>query len=139
MARQGQAAAARRVERVRKQIDRWRFRRKRCSPMPLRLWDEASLLARDLGVHRVKCALGLNYESLKRRVGGGGTERGTERGTAATKAGFVELSGAQLLEPASGPAVEVSAADGDRLTVRLTLGSELDVAGLVEAFRRRRA
>jgi len=135
MARQGQAAAARRVERVRKQIDRWRFRRKRCSPMPSRLWDEASLLARELGVHRVKCALGLNYESLKRRVGGGGAERGM----AATKAGFVELSGAQLLEPASGPVVEVSAADGGRLTVRLATGSELDVAGLVEAFRRRRA
>lgn len=136
MARQGQDAAARRVERVRKQIDRWRFRRKRCSPMPSRLWDEASLLAREIGVHRVKCALGLNYESLKRRVG----EGGAERGTAATKAGFVELrSGAQLLEPSSGPVVEVSAADGDRLTVRLATGSELEVAGLVEAFRRRRA
>lgn len=136
MARQGQAAAARRVERVRKQIDRWRFRRKRCSPMPSRLWDEASLLARELGVHRVKCALGLNYESLKKRVG----EVGAERNGAGTKAtGFVELSGAQLLEPASGPVVEVSAADGDRLTVRLATGSELEVAGLVEAFRRRRA
>lgn len=136
MARQGQGAAAGRVERVRKQIDRWRMRRKRCSPMPARLWDEASLLARELGVYRVKCALGLNYESLKRRVG----EGGAERGTAATKtAGFIELSGAQLLEPASGAVVEVCAADGGRLTVRLAPGGELDVAGLVEAFRRRRA
>lgn len=136
MARQGQGATAGRVERVRKQIDRWRMGRRRCSPMPERLWDEASLLAREIGVHRVKCALGLNYESLKRRVG----EGGAERGRAVTKAaGFIELSGAQLLEPASGAVVEVSAADGGRLTVRLATGGELDVAGLVEAFRRRRA
>ena len=135
MARQGQAGAAGRVERVRKQIDRWRDARKRCSPMPARLWDQASLLARDLGVHRVKCALGLNYESLKKRVG-----KDADRGsTAAKAAGFVELSGAQLLRPASGAVVEVCDADGGRLTVQLGTGSELDVAGLVEAFRRRRA
>jgi len=135
MARQGEGAAARRVERVRKQIDRWRSSRKRRWPMPARLWHEASLLARELGVHRVKSALGLNYESLKRRVG----EGGAERGTGATQAGFIELSGAQLLEPASGAVVEVAAADGGRLTIRLGTGSELDVAGLVEAFRRRPA
>jgi hypothetical protein len=35
--------------------------------------------------------------------------------------------------------VEVADADGGRLTVQLGTGSELDVAGLVEAFRRRRA
>ena len=135
MARQGQAAAAGRVERVRKQIDRWRCRRKRCSPMPERLWGEASLLARELGVHRIKCALGLNYESLKKRVGKVG-----ERGSAGARApSFVELRGAQLLGPARGAVVEVSDADGGRLTVQLGTGSELDVAGLVEAFRRRRA
>ena len=133
MARAGRGVAAGRVEGVRKQIDRWRCTRKRCSPMPERLWDEASLLARELGVHRVKCALGLNYESLKRRVG-----RVREHGSGATKAsGFVELNGAQLLGPGSGALVEVAAADGGRLTVQLGTGIALDVAGLVEAFRRR--
>ena len=135
MARQGQAAAEGRVERVREQIDRWRGGRQRCSPMPERLWGEASLLARELGVHRVKCALGLNYESLKKRVG-----KGEERGSAGGKApSFVEWSGAQLLGPARGAVVEVSDADGGRLTVQLGVGSELDVAGLVEVFRGRRA
>jgi hypothetical protein len=102
--------------------------------MPARLWNEASLLARNLGVHRIKCALGLNYESLKKRVGEVGT-----RGSAPAKArGFIELSGTQLLGPAArGMVVEVSDADGGRLTVQLGTGSELDVAGLVEAFRRR--
>jgi len=136
MVRQRQAAAAGRVERIRKLIDRWRCRRKRCSPMPERLWDEASLLAGELGVHRIKCALGLNYESLKKRVG----KVAEQRGSAGVKApSFVELSGAQLLGPARGAVVEVSDADGGRLTVQLGTGSDLDVGGLVEAFRRRRA
>jgi hypothetical protein len=101
--------------------------------MPARLWNEASSLARDLGLHRIKCALGLNYESLKKRVGGVGT-----RGSAPAKTpGFVELSGAQLLGPERGAVVEITDADGGRLTVQLGTGSELDVAGLVEAFRRR--
>jgi hypothetical protein len=51
---------------------------------------------------------------------------------------FVEWSGAQLLGPAGGVVLEVSDADGGRLTVQLGTGGELDVAGLVEAFRRRR-
>ena len=132
MARQGRDGAARRLEQVGKRIERWRSSRNRRSPMPAGLWDEASSLARDFGVHRVKSALGLNYESLKRRVGGDGAEGG-----GATKAGFIEVSGPDLLEPARGPVVEVSDADGGRLTVQLGRGSELDVAGLVEAFRRR--
>ena len=135
MAGQGQAAAAGRVERVRKRIDRWRCRRKGCSPMPERLWGEASRLAREIGVHRIKCELGLNYESLKKRVG-----RVGEGGRAGPKAPrFVEWSGAQLVGPSRGAVVEVFNADGGRLTVQLGAGSELDVAGLVEAFRRRRA
>jgi len=134
MARQGQDATSRRVERVRKQVDRWRSKkRRRGAPMPARLWNEASLLARELGVHRIKCALGLNYESLKKRVGEVGT-----RGSAPAKArGFIELSGTELLGSARGMVVEVSDADGGRLTVQLGTGSELDVPGLVEAFRRR--
>jgi hypothetical protein len=135
MAREGQAAAARRVERVKKQIDRWRCKRKRCSPMPERLWREASLLAREFGVHRIKSALGLNYGCLKKR-----TEKVAEGGSAVSKAAsFVELSGAHLLGPARGAVVEVSDADGGRLTVQLGTGSDLDVAGLIEAFRQRRS
>jgi hypothetical protein len=101
--------------------------------MPSRLWAEASVLARELGVHRIKCALGLNYESLKKRVGDAGTG-GSARGQAA---GFVELSGTPPLGPARAVVVEVLDADGGRLTIQLGAGSGLDVAGLVEAFRRR--
>lgn len=100
--------------------------------MPPRLWDEASSLAREQGAYRIKCALGLNYRSLKKRIGAGAA------GSAPAKAPeFVEMSGAQLLGTARAVVVEVSDADGGRLTVQLGAGSELDVAGLVAAFRRR--
>jgi hypothetical protein len=129
-----EGAEARRIEGLRRRIERWRGGRKRRSPMPTGLWAEASALARDLGVHRVKTALGLNYESLKRRVG----EAPTGESASGSSGAFVELSGAQLLGPASAPVVEVSDGDGSHLRVQLGTGRDLDVVGLVEAFVRRR-
>lgn len=138
MAQQRQATAAERVTRVREQIARWRCTRAQRSPMPAHLWEEAVSLAGQLGVHPIKAALGLNYESLKKRVA---SALEAKTSAAARTGGFVELSGAQMLglPVATGPVVEFSDASGTRLTVRLAAGSELDVARLVEAFRRRQA
>ena len=135
MAREGQTGADGRVKRVKAQVDRWRSKRKRCSPMPERLWNEATQLARDFGVHRIKCALGLNYQTLKKRA----QEIGDPGSAGAQAPGFVEWSGAELLGPGRGAVVEVHDALGGRLTIQLGAGSDLDVAGLVEAFRRHRA
>lgn len=123
------------LKRLRKKIDRWRSSRQKLHPMPSPLWSEAAALARGLGVNPVSSALGLNYESLKRYTEDEGAGGGRETGIGK----FVELSGAQVLgvPAADGPVVEVSDASGARLTVRLAAGSELDVAGLVAAFRGR--
>jgi hypothetical protein len=104
--------------------------------MPAELWEEAAVVARELGVRPVQRALRLNYESLRRRTEEASPRRGGEAGGE-----FVELSGAQLLglPVAAGPVIEVSDQDGIRLTVRLGAGSTLDVVGLMEAFRGRRA
>lgn len=131
------AAAEQRVQQLRERIDHWRSTRVKLWPMPAELWDEATVLARELGVHPVQRALRLNHESLRRRVEGGTAPRGS-----AEAAGeFVELSGAELLglPVAAGPVIELSDGDGVRLTVRLAAGSTLDMAQLVEAFRGRRA
>ena len=137
MAREGQTGADGRVERVKVQVDRWRSKRKRCSPMPERLWNEATQLAHQFGVHRIKCALGLNYETLKKRVQKSGDQ--DRAGVPVETPGFVEWSGAELMGPARGAVVEVHDAFGGRLTIQLGAGSDLDVAGLVDAFRRPRA
>ena len=135
MARDNQTGLEGRVKQTKTQIDGWRSKRMRCSPMPEGLWREATALAREVGVHRIKCALGLNYETLKKRV-----QRTGDQGSPKAEApAFVEWSGAQLLGPTRGAVVEVHDAFGGRLTVQLGAGSDLDVAGLVEAFRRHRA
>jgi|SRR5579859_4317952 len=124
--------AAREIEQVRKEIEHWRrARRWRCSPMPGDLWEKAVRLARELGVHPVKCALGISYGTLKKRVAATAPKR--------RKAGarFIELSGAEVLSSASGSAVEISDSTGMRLTVRLSAGTAVDLVGLVGAFRGR--
>jgi len=50
-------------------------------------------------------------------------------------AGFVEFSGAQLLEATVGGVVELSDAEGVRLTIKLGGAQALDVAAVVAAFR----
>jgi hypothetical protein len=99
--------------------------------MPARLWDAACLLARDLGVHRIKSALGLNYESLKKRIGK------VEEEEVVKAPAFVELRDAHVLGAVRSTVVEIADAGGCRMTVQLGPGNELDVVGLVEAFRRR--
>ncbi len=135
MARQRQSTASDRMQQLRERISLWRLTFPKRRPMPAALWDEATALARELGVHPVKSALGLNHESLRKRLDEA-TSR--ERGAQASADGdFVELTGAQLLglPAAPGPVVEFSDASGARLTVRLAAGSALDVAQLVAAFR----
>jgi len=138
MARQQSLLAADgRVRRVKARVERWRLKRRRCSPMPERLWNDATQLAREFGVHRIKCELGLNYGKLKKRA-----QRTGDVGSAVAPVetpGFVEWSGAQLLGPARGAVVEVHDAFGGRLTIQLGAGSDLDVASLVEAYSRHRA
>jgi hypothetical protein len=104
--------------------------------MPAELWGEATALARELGVHRVKSALGLNYESLRKRVDQRGSTRGAGDTGARSIADFIELNGTQLFgAPAMGLVMEMSAQDGTRLTIRFSAGCQLDVATVVAAFR----
>ena len=128
----GQVGAAR-TERARQDIDRWRRTRQYPrSAMPAPLWDEAVSLAEEFGIHPVKCALGLNYESLKKRLQG---RRPQRRGVGVGEASFVEVRGADLLGAPGGPVVELTDAGGVRLIIRFSNESQLDVARLVSAFR----
>jgi hypothetical protein len=106
--------------------------------MPAGLWAEAVALARSGGTYATARALGVDFESLARRVAE--ARAGAEGGPVHAGA-FVELSGAQLLGAAApaGPVVEMSDGDGVRLTIRLGGGAPLDVAGVVHGFCRRRA
>jgi len=135
MAQQRNGAAAQDLAQLSKDVERWRQTRAKLSPMPEPLWAATVALARRLGVNPVKSALGLNYRALRTRVEAAGE---VAVGAATASPRFVELSGAQVLglPAASGSVLEFSDAHGAHLTVRLMAGAEVDVARLVEAFRR---
>jgi hypothetical protein len=124
-----------RLKLLRKRIDDWRRTRDRRTAMPADLWDEAVVLARPGRAWAVARALGVNFQSLRRRV----AEAGLPTPGVAAPGAFVELSGGEILGAAAvgakGTVVELSDGGGMRMTVRLTAGAELDVPRLVTAFR----
>jgi len=93
--------------------------------MPEELWQEASAAAKRLGAGRVARALGLKYETLKQRVISGspnGARGGAGREKALGRAEFIELREFPVPGLSAGRdemVVEMLAADGTRLTIRL--------------------
>jgi hypothetical protein len=121
---------------LRTRIDAWRRERRRRGPMPEELWTDAVALAREQTVYGASRTLGVDYGTLKGRVAeaqGHDAQR-----QQAAHVGFVELVPPLPAVPAmtGGTVIELSAADGARLTVRLPAGEGLDVAALVRAFQR---
>lgn len=116
---------------VRGEIEEWRRRREKRTAMPARLWEAAARLAKEHGVYRVSQALRVNYDSLKRRV----PEAGQAKSSAGSD-GFVELGPVGMLPLAGGPLLELdlSKADGSRMSVRMTSASGVDVGRMVEGF-----
>lgn len=133
MGRKRRTVLPRKVKELRTRIERWRRTRRKRSPMPEKLWSEATLLARAHGTYRISSALRLNYENLKKRV-----DVAPEDGRD-DSAGFVEVEGAQLVGAfeSAGTVVELSGADGAKLVIRLSGREELDVVGLADAFWKR--
>lgn len=126
-------------------IEEWRQQRPRIRPMPPELWNEAVRAAQRLGVWPVSRALKVNYGALKGRAVASRGRRGSAREGKAREAlikrpQFIELQGLSGVREAAGgrdeSVVEVVAADGARLTIRLP-GAQPDVAGLLNAFRGR--
>lgn len=97
--------------------------------MPEELWEAAVLLARKYGLWRISQDLRVRFEGLKSRMApaeSGSKAKGTPE--------FVELTSA-LTGAGGGSAattVEVSRADGARLSLRL--GGDVDLQALVGAF-----
>jgi hypothetical protein len=138
MSRKTRNARTARMEQVSRHIERWRETRAKRGRMPERLWEAAVALAREHGVYATSQGLRLNYDSLRARVG---ARRPKRRAPKARGAAFVELGPALPLGPLSpaGPVVELTGADGQRLTLRLTGPGDLDLPGLVSELWSRRA
>lgn len=127
------------IEGLRDRIEGWRQSSPKSRNMPEELWKEASAAAKRLGACRVARALGVKYETLKQRVlANGAAGFGGEATVLPSGTHFIELTGLSGLShtAADEAVVELAAADGARLTIRLK-GAGLDVVALVSAFRGR--
>lgn len=114
---------------VRRRFEHWRSTRRQPCRIPPPLWKAAVRCATKYGIHRVVCALGLDYNSLKRRVM-------ATAGAAATPShppAFVEL----VPPGRNGPAeciVEVERPGGARLRIELRGSGIPDLAELARRF-----
>jgi hypothetical protein len=127
-------AVGERVKRAQEKMDCWRRSRKKGERMPEGLWEEATSLAKEIGINPVRSLFDLNHKTLKNRVASSESEKRAEL----AGSGFVELKNQIFERPgACGAEIEVSDPSGMRMCVRLPQGSELNLAQLLEAFRRR--
>jgi hypothetical protein len=118
----------RRLETVRRRVDRWRGTRAHVrSPMPAALWAAAVALVRQHGVYRTARGLRINYGTLKQHV-----EAADDAAGAGVPSGFVELAG----PPPTARDACVIEIEGPRATVRLRLNglSLPDLARLSRAL-----
>lgn len=125
------AVGAEELKELGERIERWRANR-RGREMPAELWESAAALAQRWGVSHVATALGLGYGPLKQRAAR------AQPGLAAKRAGFVEVSGAQLLTSSASDTVRIEVARGE-VRVVITLPAArglLDVAALVNGVLR---
>ena len=138
MSRKTRRARTARMEQVSRRIEHWRETRARRGRMPERLWEAAVALAGEHGVYATSQGLRVNYDSLRARVQGQRPKRRSAKGRGAA---FVELGPTLPLGPVSptGPVVELTGADGQKLTLRLAGPGELDLPGLVREFWSREA
>ena len=124
-----------RVESVRRRIEHWRETRAKRTHMPQTLWDAAVSLAQQHGLWVISQELRVNYENLKDRL----VRSSRRTAEPAAAPAFVELDAAPLIGPVgrAGAVVELTGADGARLTIRLGERDDLDLGALADGFWRR--
>jgi len=120
------------LEQIGERFKRWRETRVRGEHIPQVLWAAAVGMAREHGLHRVVCELGVDRDRLKKRLEhDGGAAQPGKSGTR-----FVEL----MVSPAPGApslcecAVELENGRGAKMRVELNGNGIAALAGLCSAF-----
>ena len=127
-----------------RRIAAWRATRRDGAAMPQALWCEAIELAHAHGLYRTARGLRVDFGKLKRLL-----EKATDpisRRGQRSGATFVDIGAASELTgaaeassvPAGTTVVELRLATGDRLTIRIAAGQQLDIAQVIRDFRGRR-
>ena len=122
------------IDRLRARIEAWRSSEHRGRRMPEELWQEAGAAAQKLGVCPVSRALGLGYQTLKRRV----YPSESSPSNVVSHPRFIEVAG---FAPSNGIVageviIETVLADGARLAIRLKDSSPA-LLTVIQAWRGR--
>jgi hypothetical protein len=114
-----------------RRFGQWRRTHPLGARIPQRLWDSAIEMARQHGLSRTATALGLGYQSLKKRVEEAPLHDG-DSPTRSREAGFVELP-AWSFAGSTECLVELEKEGGSRMRVQVK-GTLPDLASLTRAF-----
>jgi hypothetical protein len=122
------------IEGLRVRIEAWRRSENRGRRMPEELWQGASAAAQRLGVCPVSRALGLGYQTLKRRA----CPSESSLSNVVSHPRFIEVAGFASTNgvAADEAIVEIVSADGSRLTIRLKDSSSA-LLSVIQAWRGR--
>ena len=113
----------------------WRATRRPGQRIPEALWESAAQLARVHGLSRTATALRLGYYELQRRVSGASPQRRR----VARPAPFVQLAPpVWAAGAAESGTLELTLANGGRLTLRLPQASPKELVPLVRLVLRQR-
>ncbi len=118
------------LEPVRRQLEAWRKTRQHRDRIPEPLWGAMGKLARTYGVSSVSAALRVEYYALKDRVEGARKVSAVAKPSLPT---FVELK-SPVLGQLTGSRVELEDGSGNRMTVGLDSGVNLDLVAIMQAF-----
>lgn len=118
-----------RLATARRRFEEWRSTRTRPCRIPPELWKAAVRCATQFGVYRTVCALGLDYNAVKRRMkADGGRQLGVSRPVR-----FVELAALGRNAPPE-CTVELESRQGVKLRLELRGSGVPDLVDLVRRF-----
>lgn len=126
-----------------REIEAWRATKRGGQPMPKALWSKAVELSRRYGLGVTAKGLQIDYGKLQ-KMAGKGPRRPSSHGSRAGS-GFVDLGTVGAVLGFGGPrgsteamSIELQLGSGDKLTIRLSAGQQLDIVGLIRALRGQR-
>lgn len=124
-----------RIEALRKRLTAWRRGRKRGERIPDALWRKIAEAARSHGVYRISRDLGVNYDTLKKRVAGADLPEPSGR---TKKPVFVDLGVTAHNLPIQLPAVELQDRNGNRLTIPIETLSPAQIVSIATTLWEKR-
>ena len=121
---------------ARRQLDRWRSRHRPHTRLPEELWRKAVALARRHGLNKTASALGLKYDSLKRRMETNATVVSKSKKGAGQ---FVELVPGPMTAPSLECTIELQDGNGTMVRMHVKGARMADLASFASALRSARA